>query len=72
MLMVVREENLQIYFVFNLKAFGYDLVPGNHKLLSCALCFVIDDHHVQLKYNNFKSTEKSKMTVAILNWLLEI
>lgn len=67
MLMVVREGNLQIYLVFNLKAFGYDPVPGSHKLLSCGLCFVIDDRHMQLKYNNFKSTEKSKMTVAILN-----
>lgn len=38
----------------------------------CGLCFVIDDHHRQLKHNNFKSTDKSKITSAILNWLLEI
>lgn len=31
------------------------------------LCFVIDDHHIQLKHNNFKSTGKTKITLAILN-----
>lgn len=36
------------------------------------LYFVIDDHHIQLKHNHFKSTDKSKIILAILNGLLEI
>lgn len=55
MLLIVKEGNLQIYLIFNLKAFGYGLVPGDLKPLSCDLCFVIDDHHMLLKCNNFKS-----------------
>lgn len=33
----------------------------------CGLCFVIDDHHMQLKHTNFKRSEKFKITLAILS-----